>query len=275
MPETTQDKQMLIQPNSITRAHYRLSIHQKHIVLMALGYLNTTIVNRDKDGITFDIQDMHKASGSKMQMSKYIKTVKKAVSTINNNPLRYIEGENTEVTDYWLTRHKINPGTTTITIFLSDKIAEAFSQISRSYTQCLLKYVFLLKTIYAARIYELAMQYKPKYKAVPIITLDEFRLLLGIEDKYKTYNELQRFVLNPALEEINAVTDIELSFRPERLGRFVTAIRFHYKFKSEKHEQEYIPKKKPIKAPQSTRQLQVTTDQLQKKYADEFAAKIA
>ena len=275
MPETTQDKQMLIQPNSITRAHYRLNIHQKHVILMMLGYLNTTIINRTQDGITFDLKDMHRLTGSKMRMDKYIKVVTKAIDTINNQPL-YICGDDGKRSKYyWLAGnddYPLDPNNNTVTLYLSSRIAELFSQLKGSYTQCLLKNVFLLKTSYAARLYELVMQYKPNYKKVPVITLDEIRLLLGIEDKYKTYNELQRFVVVPALTEINKLTDIDLTFTPERLGRFVNAIRFTYQFKSPEQEQEYIPTKRAARAaPKST----TSTAQLAAQFNADFAAKVA
>ena len=250
---------------------------------MALGYLNTTITNRHEDGITFDIKDMHKASGATMQMSKYIAAVQRAIATINKNPLTYTDSDKTIHRIYWISKDSEHPDHTKVTVHLTDKIEQLFSMITGSYTQCLLKNLFLLKTPYAARIYELVMQYKPKYKRVPVITLDELRLLLGLVDekktRYKTYNELQRFVINPAIADINAQTDIELTFKPIRLARVVNAISFTYQFKSKQHEDEYIPKKKAAPAAVSVAALAATakqtTAQLAEQFAADFAAKIA
>lgn len=65
-----------------------------------------------------------------------------------------------------------------------------------------------LKCSYAVILYEFLRDYLTS-PAVPMMDIEEFRNLLGVdESKYKSFPDFRRKVLNPAVEEINLKTDI-------------------------------------------------------------------
>jgi hypothetical protein len=64
------------------------------------------------------------------------------------------------------------------------------------------------------------------------IQIGELKRLLGLEGKYRQYHDFRRWVLEPAIKEINKYTQIDvLSCDVQRKGRKVAAIKFEVKAK--------------------------------------------
>lgn len=233
-PLTVEDNTMLVQPNTITRAHYNVTKQQKHILLMALGHLNTNLITTDKDKITLDIKSMYEQSGSKDQFSHYVETIKKSLDDLieNRNILRYIENGVLKKRT-WLTGLDNDPELNTISLYLSEKIAEIFSQINGNYTQYFLKNTFALKSVYSMRLYEILMQDVQKYRQVPTITILEFRKLFGLEEKYKSFKQLNQNVITKAIADINKHTDIFVNISYLKTRYTVTSLKFTFSFKNE------------------------------------------
>ena len=55
--------------------------------------------------------------------------------------------------------------------------------------------------------------------------LERFRRLLGVEDeKYKLMNDLERFVIKPALREVNAFSSYHVQLERVRVGKRVERV---------------------------------------------------
>lgn len=81
-----------------------------------------------------------------------------------------------------------------------------------------------LRTFGAIRLYELLNQFK--LSGVRQITLDEIRGLLATDKAYPKFYEFRRWVLDKAVKEINAKTNLKVEFTQIKTGRSVTAIKF-------------------------------------------------
>ena len=54
----------------------------------------------------------------------------------------------------------------------------------------------------------------------------ELKEILLIQDKYKDYRDLKKFVIEPSVKEINKFTDLQIEYNPEKEGRRITKINF-------------------------------------------------
>ena len=86
------------------------------------------------------------------------------------------------------------------------------------------------KSKYAYRNYEILKS--NLYKKTWTIPLEEYKFLLKITDKYKTYGELNRKVIAPSIKYINEYTDIEVKFTPIKAGNSYKFLRFEIKSNS-------------------------------------------
>ena len=65
-----------------------------------------------------------------------------------------------------------------------------------------------------------------------IISLDDFRSMLDICDKYQTYKSLNQQLLKPCIDELNLKSDLLVTVETIKKGRTVVAL--HFRFKEDK-----------------------------------------
>lgn len=82
-------------------------------------------------------------------------------------------------------------------------------ELKNNYTLYILKNVLKLNSVYSIRTYELLKQFESLQKRV--FTIDEYKSLLGIQNKYDNY-DLKRKVLDPSKSEINKLTDLTIDY---------------------------------------------------------------
>ena len=116
-----------------------------------------------------------------------------------------------------------------IEFILPDMVRESLIREDIVYANIDLLIIRALKSKYAIALYELCKDYEKV--EVPEMTMEEFRHLFGIEDKYKKIQHLKERVLNPACEEINRNPKIPFIVEYELIRRGVmneyTHIKFH------------------------------------------------
>ncbi|WP_313138087.1 replication initiation protein [Paracoccus jeotgali] len=93
---------------------------------------------------------------------------------------------------------------------------------------------------YAVTLYENASQWSNlSHKFTQEFSLDEFRSLLGVEDgKYSAFGALNKHVLKPAVDEINALAPFNISLVPRKTGKRVTSIQIGWWRKTDEELKE-------------------------------------
>lgn len=82
---------------------------------------------------------------------------------------------------------------------------------------------------YSLALWELCTDYLGSGREsgeTPLITLEDFRMLMGTETMYPAFMNFNQKVIKPAVEEINRVSDFRVAVEYQRQGRKVTAIKF-------------------------------------------------
>ena len=119
---------------------------------------------------------------------------------------------------------------TTVEFQLPVQIVRALSK-NQIYAKLNLKIIKGLKSKYSIALYELVKDYEKV--GMPEIDITTFRKLLGIERKYKNFQELKKYVLDKATQEINKNKNISftISYRLKKKGTRYTHIKFIIKKK--------------------------------------------
>lgn len=93
---------------------------------------------------------------------------------------------------------------------------------------------------YAVTLYENASQWSNlSHKFTQEFSLDDFRSLLGVEDgKYSAFGALNKHVLKPAVDEINALAPFNISLVPRKTGKRVTSIQIGWWRKTDEELKE-------------------------------------
>ena len=120
----------------------------------------------------------------------------------------------------------------TLEVELPQKIRQALIE-NTYYTTLDLLIIKTLKGKYAIILYEIAIRYQKVQ--IPELTLEELRILTGTDGRksYNNFNDFEKRVLKPAIEEINEKTDIEISYKTKKRGKKVISIKFELTNKKE------------------------------------------
>lgn len=91
-----------------------------------------------------------------------------------------------------------------------------------------------LSTTPAKRLYELAVKWKKLGSCKK--TVDDWKILFGVYNKYEKIAEFKKWVLVPAINQINSQGGFELSLDQEKLGRVITHLILNIKEKKIKNQ---------------------------------------
>ncbi|BDD12853.1 hypothetical protein FUAX_52850 (plasmid) [Fulvitalea axinellae] len=112
-----------------------------------------------------------------------------------------------------------------ILISFHKRVLPLLVNMQKEFTQYRYGFIYRMQSCYSIRIYELMIQYYPNIKHRSF-TVERFRLLMNLERKYKKFADFRKNVLDVALKEINALTDINLSYKLKKRGRAFSEIEF-------------------------------------------------
>ena len=100
----------------------------------------------------------------------------------------------------------------------------------RTYTKLNLRLQNRFTSRYALVLWEVCFDYFDTDRdqgETPFIPLETYRELMGIEvDEYQTFKALNQFVIKPAIQEINDLTDYLVEVERKRLGRKIAELKF-------------------------------------------------
>ena len=99
-------------------------------------------------------------------------------------------------------------------------------QLKKNFTQYELLWTLSFKSKYSTRLYELikSVHYHELECYEKVFTLEELRKALGGQN-YTTWQTFKTRVLNPAIAEVNAYSDKNVSYEPIKQGRSVSKVR--------------------------------------------------
>lgn len=117
--------------------------------------------------------------------------------------------------------------------FLFSEKLKPFLLELKEYVGIDFKEVLMLNSGFSIRMYQIFRAHRDrmaKYERNSKLTytLNELRSLLGVSDKYEDWRNFKRIVLDKVKKEINAHTNIKMTFTTERAGRKVIGVIFNF-----------------------------------------------
>ena len=150
-------------------------------------------------------------------------------------------GETKKVLIRWIDDAEIKNGI--IKIKLGSKLAPYLLQINGGYFQSKFHYTVMAKRRYTIPLYEVLKSWEmvPNHtKTFEVLELREYMDVL--KESYDKFGLFKQKVLDPAVKEINEITDLNVSYELIKTGRFVT----HVKFTILKKKEAALTKENPV-----------------------------
>ena len=273
-------KDLVKKSNSLNEAHYFLTVAEYRILHMAFSSLAECEVNPEFfRNVRFTIRAKDYMDLYGVDRTTAYQALREASERLFNRYFTYDELVDKDLLLYerlksrWVTKIGYQDKQAYITLFLSDDVLSMVGSLKEQYTYINLYKYANLTSIYAIRVYEMLMQWR-KIKTVPMISLEDLRLRLGIADnEYPRMDNFKSRVLDMAVSQINEFTDINASYVQVKDGRFVVG--FIFKFKDKKKKQVDKVERDPNTIDMLTGFTDKESQLLSPKQADYFASKLA
>ena len=160
--------------------------------------------------------------------------LKDATGRLFEREINYWDQDNNTYTrTRWVQSVQYDNGSGCVTLEFADKIKPQLYSLSKNFTTYHLRHIAKFKSKYSIRFYELLSQYKKLGKRT--FEVEDLRQMFMLEKKYPRFADFKKYVLSPAVREINKYSDLMIS-DPQNIkkGRTIVKIKFDISSKPQK-----------------------------------------
>ena len=220
-------KNWVVMQNRIEQCFHKMTLDEKRLLILASPTARM-IDASEKDAIEVTAEQFANECGIKI--SSAYKQLEVASKNLLNRSFSYINERGKRVGVTWVIRAVYEDGY--ISVCFPDEVLimlKAFDS-TNPFTKYRKENVLLLKGEYSIDLYHIAKKYEGMTTFQ--MTLEDYKLELGLPKSYNRINNLKARALEPAINEINEKTDINITYENVKRGRTVTGLKFTVKPKS-------------------------------------------
>jgi len=245
-------KKLVVKGNGLIEASYRLDLSAQRLVLLAvINARDTGAVITPESYIDVSARDYIDAFN--LSRTAGYKTLKAAADALLKGMITLScvnerTGKPGVEKVRWVSSCQYYESEAFVRVQFTPAVIPNISNLESRFSSYLLKNVSKITSSYTIRMYELLAQYKTI--GIRDISLVDLRGFLGADDpSYDRLDNFKRKVLDLGVKQINELTDLDVSYVPERSGRSIIG----YKFKIQTKPQDQLikiagPKPKAKKA---------------------------
>ena len=210
----------VVKANSLIEASYRLTLDEMRLLALTIGTMNP---KSDQQVFEFSVSEFVNQF-PEVNADRAYTQIKSAIERISE---RWVKTEDERhVTKFrWVSSQTYFKKEGRFKIALTNEIMPYLTQLKGQFTQYQLNHISGFSSVHAIRLYELFTQYKRLGERY--ISVEDLKKWLQLEDKYDRYNNLNQWVLIPALSEINEKSDLFVGYEPIKRGRKIIGVEFN------------------------------------------------
>ena len=219
--------------NKLLHAGYSLDINEQRLINLALSKINSKKSNPGK--ILIYPTEYAKCFG--LSKHSVYEQLSSAAESLRDKSVTILDDSGEAFSIPWVSSAKYeklkNQGSF-INIEFSKEIEPYIFNIEGNFTELFFHNTVKLNTLASFRLYGLLNEvrnyknYKRRGSVVMNLQLPEMKKRLFLSESYGAWRDFKNRVLLPAIEKINAHTDLCVTFQPKKMGNCITAIEFSY-----------------------------------------------
>ena len=214
--------ELVVKHNDLLRkSRYTLSANEQKIIIYLISKINTD--DKELKEIEINILDFCKVIGIEINGDAYNR-VKETIKSLADKSWWLTFTEKKETLFRWINEAEIEKGNGTIKLQLSNHLNPYLLELKKNFTKYELINILSLRSKYSIRLYELLKSYL--WQGGWQVSVKEIRELLETEGKYKEFKDFRKRVLNPAIEEINCYTDLQIEISTLKRGKSISHLHF-------------------------------------------------
>lgn len=237
------DQALIYKSNSLVEASYRLSVAEQRMILACISHIPHGESVTDEVMYSVTAQDIAELSETNARTA--CRDLQEAALRLKRREVRIEKEANGNLNRKrvlvcgWVQSISYIENEGRVELRFNKDMLPYLSELTEQFTKYRLKNVAKMTSSYAIRLYELLAQWREQKNRE--VEVDWLRNALQLGDKYPAIKDLKKWVIDPAVAQINEHSDIRLKYDQRKSGRVITHLQFTFIPKQE-------PKPKPTKA---------------------------
>jgi len=224
---------LVVKANAVIDASYRLTLNEQRLILLCISQIKKGVAVSEKT--VFSI----KASEFSEAFNVPLKTAYRELQTIADrlydrsatiyNP----DPDNPDITQLktrWISSI-MYMGDGHLSLGFAGHMIPYISMLEGRFTRYSLDAITGMSSTYGMRFYELMKKWQTETgitKKNHEIELEKLKDMLDLKGKYQAIKDFKKYVLGPAIKDINNCTDLTASYSQRKTGRRVTHLSFNF-----------------------------------------------
>lgn len=227
--------ELIVKDNALINASYNLEVTEQRLILLSIIRARETGQGISSDS-KLEIHASDYASRFDVTKEAAYNALKNAVNNLFERKFSFKEihkdtNKEIVVKSRWVSRIAYVDDLATLEVTFAPDVVPLITRLEKHFTSYQLKQVAQLTSKYAIRLYEFLIAWRDVGKT-PVISLSEFREKLGLEmNEYQKMVNFKSRVLEPAIKQINELTDIHVKYEQYKTGRSISGLSFTFKHK--------------------------------------------
>ena len=226
---------LVTQSNDLVSASYIMSVSEKELLLACISKIDSRpnrpeqVTKQTKFTITVDT--MKELFYKDTNKDNAYRDLKKSADRLFDREVTIKLGDNKTLRTRFVSGVLFDPDEAQITVTFAEDILPYLTELSVNFTKYRLHEVAELSSVHAIRLYELIVMWTNQYQYSKELDLNEFKEIMGVQNKYKQFGQLRERVVETAINEINEKTNYKVSVNYKKVKRSYVSLKlkFHKK----------------------------------------------
>nr|WP_015061581.1 replication initiation protein [Paracoccus marcusii]AFJ97308.1 Rep [Paracoccus marcusii] len=222
--------------NTLVSASHGLNLGEKRLVSMAVAKLSPKAAALPGKPVRISAVDFAEQFG--LDPTTAYEQLRDAQENLFNRYIRHIEhygpnGQKVEIIKMrWITSIGYKDGDGEVALAFAPEIAQFLVQLKKHFTSYQLSKAAALRSTYSWRMFENLERFRET--GTWEVDMDRFHAIMETPKSYRAnFAQTRRFVIEPALAELAAKTNITAQVEPIRRGRKIDRLRFTFESASQ------------------------------------------
>jgi len=238
------DTALVYKSNALIEASYRLSVYEQRIILACIAQVRRDSPLSDQQLYSVSAQQIADMTGT--QLGTAYQNLKSASERLFDRRVTLHEAPNgksggKERLTRWVQTVEYQEAEGMVALRFGTDMVPYLSQLTEQFTRYALADIACMESAHAIRLYELLCQWRDAGERE--VTIDWLRKAFQLERKYPAIKDLKRWVIEPAVKQINEHSPLWVKWDQRKTGRRVSHLMFTFGEKASKTAQKTRNKK--------------------------------
>ena len=225
---------LVVKHNDLVTASYAMTRHEQNLLLSCISQIDSRKRLDEGQVFTLTVEQARDLFYNGNDQYNAYRDLKTASERLFERKIRLQLDNGKELLTRFVQSVIFDPEAGAVNIRFATDIYPYLSELEKNFTKYRLANIVQLTSVYAVRLYELLICWLGQGLHNKEFDIDDFRRLMGIDDKYSQFGELKKRVIVPALEQINEFTDHQIRVSYRKVGRVFRFIAFSFNAKDVK-----------------------------------------